>query len=382
MRILLSSLSAHGHVFPLVPLARAARAHGHEVLFATGAQFERTLSGLGLRTEAVGVPIGAGFAAASGDSATRPEPGSDEWLSLVVRVFGAELPRSYTADLLPVLERFTPDLVVHEAGNHGAALAARHAGIPGVCHGFGRQSPAHFPGFDAALRGVADEFGIALPAGDLRTVGNPYLDIFPASLQDAEFLAAVDRTPLRPVPFAGGGELPPQAVGPRTRPLVYLTLGTGFGDAELLRASIGGLATLDVDVVVATGPSVAADALGGLPANVSVHEWVPQAELLEHVDLVVHHGGSGTTLAALGAGLPQLVLPQGADQFANAETISSAGAGTRLLGAEVTAEAVHDAARTLLADEKPREVAERVAAEIAAMPSPEEIAARLTDFTG
>ncbi len=367
-------------MFPLVPLARAAPAQGHEVLFATGEQFEQTLNDLALRTEAVGVPIGAGFAAAGRDSV--PEPGSDEWVSLVVRAFGAELPRRYAADLLPVLDRFAPDLVVHEAGNHGAALAARHAGIPGVCHGFGKQNPAHFPGFEQALRGVADEFGITLPDGDLHTVGNPYLDIFPASLQNAEFLDSVERSPLRPVPFAGGGELPPEAVESRKRPLVYLTLGTGFGDPVVLRAAIGGLAALAVDVIVAAGPSVAADALGGLPANVSAHSWVPQAELLEHVDLVVHHGGSGTTLAALGAGLPQLFLPQGADQFGNAETISSAGGGATLLGAEVTADAVHDAARNLLDDEQYREVAERVAAEIAAMPAPEEVAARLTDFTG
>ncbi|WP_344923877.1 hypothetical protein [Saccharopolyspora gregorii] len=125
------------------------------------------------------MPIGAGFAAASGGSSTRPEPGSAEWLRLVSLVFGAELPRRYLADLRPVLAEFKPDLVVHEAGNHGAGLAAREAGIPGVCHGFGRQSPANYAGFDPALRSVAADAGIELPEGDLRTLGNPFLDIFP-----------------------------------------------------------------------------------------------------------------------------------------------------------------------------------------------------------
>ncbi|GAA3365714.1 glycosyltransferase [Saccharopolyspora gregorii] len=380
MRIVFSSLSGHGHLYPLIPLARAARAHGHDVLFATGDPFRGTIEELGLRFAAVGVPIGAGFAAASGGSSTRPEPGSAEWLRLVSLVFGAELPRRYLADLRPVLAEFKPDLVVHEAGNHGAGLAAREAGIPGVCHGFGRQSPANYAGFDPALRSVAADAGIELPEGDLRTLGNPFLDIFPASLQPAEFLESVARFPLRPVPFAPSGALPPEAVAERSRPLVYLTLGTGFGDAAVLRSAVDGLAALEVDVLVAAGPSVQAGALGELPPNVSVHEWVPQAELLEHVDLVVHHGGSGTTLAALGAGLPQLFLPQGADQFGNAETITTAGGGEQLLGAEVTAESVRTAAAALLGDSPHRRVARRVAAEIAEMPSPERVAERLPDF--
>lgn len=36
--------------------------------------------------------------------------------------------------------------------------------------------------------------------------------------------------------------------------------------------------------------------------------WVPQAELLPHVDVLIHHGGSGTTLGALSVGAPQLIL--------------------------------------------------------------------------
>ena len=37
MRILFTSPAAHGHVQPMVPLARAAMAAGHEVRWATGA---------------------------------------------------------------------------------------------------------------------------------------------------------------------------------------------------------------------------------------------------------------------------------------------------------------------------------------------------------
>jgi len=48
-------------------------------------------------------------------------------------------------------------------------------------------------------------------------------------------------------------------------------------------------------VVVAAG-RVRPDQFDDLPDNVVLHTWVPQADLLPHVDVVVHHGGSGTIL--------------------------------------------------------------------------------------
>lgn len=374
VRVLFSSLASYGHTYPMVPLARAALAQGHEVVFTTGAQFLPALRELGLGTAAVGMSIPEGYAAA-GAGERRPEPGSEAWKKLMTQVFAGELPRRFAVDLQPVLAATEPDLVVHEAGNHGAGIAAARAGIPGVCHGFGLVAPDDFGDFGPTLRAVAAEFGVELPAGELRALGNPFLDVAPKSLQESEL--AVQRIPLRPVPFAEPGELPPLG---GTRPLIYLTLGTAFGDAEVLGRAIGGLAELDADVLVAAGPTVEPAALGELPANVSVHSWLPQAELLGRVDLIVHHGGSGTMLAAAAAGLPQLLLPRGADQFRNAAAVAELGAGTELLGADVTTANVQDAAKALLGGAQHRRVARELAAEIAAMPSPESVAERLPEF--
>ncbi|MGH3624456.1 MAG: glycosyltransferase [Sciscionella sp.] len=60
-------------------------------------------------------------------------------------------------------------------------------------------------------------------------------------------------------------------------------------------------------MVVAAG-RVRPEELGDVPEHVTVHTWVPQAELLPHVDVLIHHGGSGTTLGALSVGAPQLIL--------------------------------------------------------------------------
>gem|GEM_PF-943165 len=43
MRVLFASLGTHGHTYPLLPLAAAARDAGHEVTFATGEGFAEVL---------------------------------------------------------------------------------------------------------------------------------------------------------------------------------------------------------------------------------------------------------------------------------------------------------------------------------------------------
>ena len=93
--------------------------------------------------------------------------------------------------------------------------------------------------------------------------------------------------------------------------------------------------------------------------------------------MVVSHAGSGTALAALALGLPQLCLPQGADQFLNAAAVASTGAGIALAPNEASADAVHDAVARLVADTSFADAAGRVGESIASMPSPDEEAAFL-----
>jgi UDP:flavonoid glycosyltransferase YjiC (YdhE family) len=317
MRVLFASLASPGHAYPMVPLAVAAREAGHEVHFAVGNAVHDDLAVHGLR----------------------PFRPADAFYEI------------YAEDLAPSLARLRPDLVVHGWGVPGAAMAARQAGIPSLWHGFGRLVPEGI-GFESPVRVAAV----------------PHVDICPRSLQDADFVATASRIELRPVPYPSGS-----AWERGSRPLVYLTLGTAFGTAELLSSAVEGLARLDVDVVVALGrvPSLSLPPMPG----VTVRAWVPQAAVLAKADLVVHHGGSGTTLGALAAGVPQLVLPQGADQFTNATALVGAGAAVRL--DEVTPAAVAEHARALLAPGPHRDAARALAEEIAEMPSPAEVAERL-----
>ena len=171
--------------------------------------------------------------------------------------------------------------------------------------------------------------------------------------------------PLRPVTVS--------AATPTAEPLVYVTLGTVQNSADLLREIVAGVAGAGLPVLVAVGPRVEPASLGAQPDHVQVEQWVDQEAVLARCAAVVSHGGSGTFLGALAHGLPQLCLPQAADQFRNAEGGSRSGAALILAPGEVTSASVRAALERVLAEPGLRAGAERVAAEIAAMPGPDDV---------
>ncbi|MFD5829136.1 glycosyltransferase [Lentzea sp. NPDC060358] len=300
MRVLFASMASVGHTYPLVPLAVALRAAGHEVHFAVGEEMHPELDRLGLR------PFRPGL------------------------VFG----EIYAEDIAPELERVLPDLVISGWSVPEVFREARRRAFPVLWHGFGRMFP--------------DGIGLVRPEG------GRHLDICPPSLQDEGFTD--DRLLLRPVPHVSPGEVPERT----HEKLVYVTFGTVFGTRDLLETAVAGLGRLDVQVVAAT------------PGR-----WLAQAEVIRQADVVIHHGGSGTMLTSLAEGVPQVVLPQGADQLGNAEALVRAGVAIR--PDEAGVEAVAESARQVLLDDRYREAAGQVAEEIRHMPSPDEVATGLAD---
>jgi UDP:flavonoid glycosyltransferase YjiC (YdhE family) len=111
-----------------------------------------------------------------------------------------------------------------------------------------------------------------------------------------------------------------------------------------------------------------------------VSRYVAQQDLLPHCDAVISHAGSGTFLAALAAGLPQLCLPQSADQFLNAAAAEDARCGLALQPLDVSPRAIRSAVEQLLTDRGLRAAAERVRDEIASMPGPEQVARRVVSI--
>jgi len=366
MRVLFSSTSGYGHVIPMLPLARAFREAGHDVLWATAEQATPLVTASGTEAVASGAS-GAEEAAVRAAVRAKGEElaGPARAAFVFPRMFGEALTPPMAADLVGIARDWGPDLLIHEQAELAAPLVAALLAVPSVPHSFGPAVPVQALDESASLlAGLWRAHGLEVPpyAGCYRA---GYLDICPPSVQTMPVDHIRKVQPLRP---ADAGPVPAPA-----EPLVYVTLGTVHQGADLLREVVAGVAGLAVPVLVAVGPRMSPDSLGEQPAHVRVESWVDQSAVLGRCSAVVSHGGSGTFLGALACGLPQLCLPQAADQFRNAEGGGRAGASLMLAPSEVSPDAVRAAAERLLTDPDLRQGAQRVAAEIAAMPGPEAV---------
>jgi UDP:flavonoid glycosyltransferase YjiC (YdhE family) len=373
MRVLFSSTSGYGHIIPMLPLAHAFRDAGHDVLWATATQAMPLVEAAGIGAVASGAS-GPEEAALRGAVLARAEevPGADRAAFVFPRMFGEALTPPMAKALLDIARDWAPDLMIHEQAELAAPLAGAVCGVPSTTHSFGTAVPVGILQESAhVLAGLWQEQGLEVPpyAGCFRS---GYLDICPTSVQTMSMDHIEHVQPLRPI-----ADTSPSS-GTTRDPLVYVTLGTVQQRPELLREVVTGVAALPVRVLVAVGPRMDPTSLGEQPAHVQVEAWVDQTEVLGRSTVVVSHGGSGTFLGALARGVPQLCLPQAADQFRNAEGGSRAGASLTLGPGDVTSTSVRAAVEQLLSDPDLRAGAERVAAEIAGMPGPDEVVGLLT----
>ncbi len=373
MRVLFSSTAGHGHVFPMVPLARAIAAAGHDVLWAGHASVAELIIPAGLSPAPAGLQ-GAKFTAARDDirrRAARLAP-TDRAAFVFPHGFGSTFTPAMTADLLALAKEWRPDLLIHEQAELASPLVGALLGVPSVTQSYGSAIPPSFL-IEAGdrLAGLWHAHGLAIPpyAGCFDA---PFLDICPPSIRPVPLDHVPFVQPLRPVLYAGPepSSLPLPA---GTAPLIYLTLGTIPGTTATLSGVLAALATLPVRIIATIGPEGDAAAIGEQPAHIAVAKYAPQTQVLPHSDAVVSHAGSGTFLGALAHGLPQLCLPQAADQFRNAHAGVESGAALKLHPEHATPEAIADAVSTLLADNTFRTNANRIRTEINTMPAPDKV---------
>lgn len=370
--ILFAAIPAYGHVFPLLPLVAACADARHEVRIATGDPFLGRLPWPTVR----GMPADVGLDAVVAQ-ARRRHPGA-QGPDLAAAMFADVTAELVAGELDAELSVRRPDLVVYEAMNVGAAMAADVHDVPAVAFSIGLATGAMVGMIAGAARTFRADFWAAhdrvAPAGS-GLMAAAVLDPVPASLAPPGPPSTVPRLPIRSVAFRDpAGTVPPWMVGSRTRPAVYLTLGTvSFGAVEVIRRAVDQIARLDVDLLVAVGPDGDPDGLGSVPGNVHLERFVDQPGVLDRVDVAVHHGGTGTVLGAAAAGVPQLIVPQGADQFINAELIARAGCGRALTNDRQDGDAIAGSVRALLGDGPERAAAARLRVEIAGMPGPVQV---------
>jgi UDP:flavonoid glycosyltransferase YjiC (YdhE family) len=367
-----------GHVYPMMPLAFALQRRGHDVRWLTGPDACDRLRDVGIRADPVGIAfedLRAEYRRlfpAESTTSTGPSERPDH---LFPHQFGG-LATSHVLDAaVRIATDWTPALVVHDAADFAGPIVARLAGVPSVTHAFGALTPIW------RVEAAATQ---AAPAW--RSVGleprrfgglydHLYLDIYPASLQVADMSHVPRRQPIRSDAFTPAlrGSTAVHAPHADDAPLVYLTFGTVDRERPIFPVAIAAIAALPVRLLVTVGPRGDPAAFEPQPGNVRIERFVPQAEVLSGCAVMVSHAGSGTFLGALREGIPQLCLPQAADQFLNAAACQRSGVGLSLESAAATGPAIGEAVKRLLVEPGFRERAVAAAAEMAAMPSPDDV---------
>lgn len=266
----------------------------------------------------------------------------------------------YAADLRDAVSDERPDVVLCSQFGVGAMVGAESAGVPFVIlmpniyllpakgmppFGMGLK-PARSPlgrlrdraigGFSqrawdkkglARLNALRSELGLDPLAhvwdqanrADRQLIMTSATFDFPATLPEgARYVGPVLDDPTWAAPWT------PPADG---KPLVLVGLSSTFqnqlGCLERIAAALG---TLPVQALLTTGPGLDGSTLSA-PANVTVVASAPHAAVLRHAAVMVTHGGHGSVMKGLAAGVPMVVLHHGRDQADNAVRLTSRGAG-------------------------------------------------------
>jgi MGT family glycosyltransferase len=266
--------------------------------------------------------------------------------------------------------------VLRDPNEYGSALTSELHGIPHARVAISLVSVEELgigiaaPAVDVIRR----EYGLPPdPAGD-RMRGAPYLSTFPPSLDDGD---EPDTHRFHdPAWDASSRELPDWWPGRGDQPLVYVTFGSVAGQFPQALPAYGlamrAVAELPVRVLLTVGNDLDLDALPPVPENVRVERWVPQQDVLGHAAAAVVHGGSGSTLGAIAAGVPLVVVPLFADQPQNAARVAEVGAGIAVVpdrdDPEEAVRPLRDAVGAVLAEPAYSERAAALAAESRAQP--------------
>lgn len=374
--IAMFSIAAHGHVNPSIEVIRELVRRGHRVTYAIPPVFAEKVAGTGAepRTWHSVLPSPDDDPAAWGTTLLdHVEPFLDDAVQAL-----PQLAEAYEGD--------EPDLVLHDITSYPARVLAHRWGVPAISlspnlvawEGYEEEvaepmwaeprrterGRAYYARFQAWLA----ENGVTRHPDPF--VGRPdrSLVLIPRALQPH-----ADRVDTRVHTFVGACQGDRAAQGGWWRPpeagkVVLVSLGSAFTDRldfyrECVRA-FGGLPGWHL--VLQIGRHVDPAALGDVPANVEVHDWVPQLAILRQADLFVTHAGAGGSQEGLVTGTPMIAVPQAVDQFGNADLLQALGVARRVDTADATAATLRATALALVDDAATARRLARLKAETAA----------------
>jgi len=360
------NVAMHGHINPTLPVVAELCRRGHTVSYHTTASYASGIDAAGATSF-----LYAGRA--------RSLPQHPTALNMLESLVASS--QQYLPALLDDLRAIRPGVIVHGAACPWGLIAARTLEVPAV-------SAYTTFAFDAALPSPTGATGIGgflarhprdalrylgaradldrryrtrgLPRLDLANIHEPLNLVF-TSPEFQPHSGRFDHTYRFVGPSLGVRPInPPLPGGPLREKVLYASLGTVYrAPISMLQALAEALATEAGTVVLATGDVSPSD-LGALPSNVIAQPFVPQPEVLSRTAVFVTHGGMNSVNEALHAGVPMLVIPQGADQPAVARRVVELGAGLSIRPEESSTATIRMQVRRLLHDSRFRMAARRL----------------------
>jgi UDP:flavonoid glycosyltransferase YjiC (YdhE family) len=382
MRVLFSTTGGTGHFGPLIPVAKVCAAAGHTVAVAAPISFAEAVAGAGFDHVPFGAPspelmgkIFGGFSQLTFEEANRV---------VLAEVFGRLDAQAALPALTKIMTDWRPDVVIRETCEFGSLVAAERAGIAQlqVAIMTGRIGPAFVGLLETSLAQLSTMAGLPPERGAELLLHGDSLTSVPAALDSGDLTlgeseaeeALTDRG--RIWRFRTGVPAEPRLPadwGDPTEPLVYVSYGSVAARqpefAPMYEATVRALADLPVRVLMTTGQGLDPADLEPIPPNSHIEQWWPQEAVMGKAAAVVGHGGFGTTMAALSAGVPQVVLPLFSfDQAVNAKRVAEVNAGIQLPGGLGAVQDLPAALGKVLDDPSFTQGARAMAAEIAALP--------------
>ena len=303
-------------------------------------------------------------------------------------------------DLLNLANRIgPPDIIVTDPFLSAVSIAAEKLGVKMAVCGWPAMRELDESQLFAVQKTLADDsrqriqrlcqqFGVHgenFATGPTPSVQSSHLHIsyFSASWYKGE-------TGMQPqTTFVGGIPTLPQTAPPQwltqlpDQPAVLITLGSVFtGDLGFFAWAAQATARLGWIPIVVIGrqpmaPDKKADLKAALPPGTRLLSWVDFDHVMPRLHAIVHHGGMGTTHAAILHGLPQVVVPHAADQRGQAKRVSQAKIGLNLSAHDVRNGQLLPGIRAVATDEKVRAMAKNLAASFAALGGPQKAAEHL-----
>jgi MGT family glycosyltransferase len=278
-----------------------------------------------------------------------------------------------------------PDVIVTDPFLSAAALAAEALNVPLAVDGWPAQKELNeeflFPvqktlGNESQERiaRLCERFsleGVNFAPGPTPSILSQHLHI--SYFSPAWHQADVDNL-LPQNLFVGGSptlpqDEPPQWLSdiPKAVPLALITLGSVFtGDLGFFSWAAQAVVRLRYVPIVVIGwnpitPEAKAGLKAALPPVTRLLNWVDFDHVLPRTKLIIHHGGMGTTHAALIHGIPQMVVPHAADQRGQARRVAQAKIGLNLTAHDVRNGALLEGAKALTLDKQVQENARKFA---------------------